>query len=157
MNDILYFHVRYKGVCITSHFYMIYITSVFNKDDRVWPDPAAAAAVVAVFSFALAPSPVPLPTAARSVSVSVLVSHVDSVSLLSKYRGSIAADLLPPQPIEPVIMILTHTSTDLQLRAFSRADQHISGDARGDVARHLERAHGRVWFQHLLADKTESY
>lgn len=37
----------------------------------------------------------------RGMSVSVLVSHVDSVSLvqLSRYRGSRASVLLPPQPI----------------------------------------------------------
>jgi len=37
----------------------------------------------------------------RGISVSVLVSHVDSVSLvqLSRYRGSRASVLLPPQPI----------------------------------------------------------
>lgn len=37
----------------------------------------------------------------RGISVSVLVSHVDSVSLvqLSRYRGSRASDLLPPQPM----------------------------------------------------------
>lgn len=37
----------------------------------------------------------------RGMSVSVLVNHVDSVSLvqLSRYRGSRASVLLPPQPI----------------------------------------------------------
>lgn len=37
----------------------------------------------------------------RGSSLSVLVSHVDSVSLvqLSRYRGSRASVLLPPQPI----------------------------------------------------------
>lgn len=37
----------------------------------------------------------------KGMSVSVLVNHVDSVSLvqLSRYRGSRASVLLPPQPI----------------------------------------------------------